>query len=218
MLKRFSCLFLAAVLTGCGGGESQSAVDPVLNYPIDSVLMKLASRGQVFSGKYTSATGAVRTLQATYSAIAADQFKREQVVASGGATQSTQQDIVTYDHVFGGFKVQSWTNDLGTFTSFSTGSQNPAPLSAAPGTSGTLAEVRLGDFTQATFNSRSLTWALTSVSVNTADLCIGYNYASEWGGGTNSDCFLINSAGEILGYKGISRFSVAHVSANETYQ
>ena len=209
---------LVVVLMACGGGENQPGLEPVLNYPIDSVLMKLASKGQIFSGKYTPATGTVKTLQVTYSATAAGQFKREQVITSDAVPQEIQQSVVGYDHASGGFKVLSWSNDLGDFNVFWGGSQNAAPVSATTGSFGTLAEVRLGDQTQPNFSSRSLTWSLTAVSAQTADLCIGHNYASVWGGGTNTDCFLIDSAGVILGYKGIARYSVAHVSANETYQ
>ena len=220
MSKYIRGLFVvsATALTACGGGSSQSSPEPVTKYPVASVLMQLATKSQTFSGKYTPSSGGTKNLRVTYTAVAANQFSREQTIAADGATQSTQQGTMSFDSVSGLFQIKTWTNDIGAFTIFSGDTQNPAPISANVGTSGTLAEVRRSDPSGAIFESRSLTWSLASVSPSTADLCIGYNYASQWGGGTNTDCFLIGESGGILGYKGIARFSVAHVSANEVYQ
>lgn len=212
------CAALTVMLSACGGGGGESVAEPVLSYPIDSVLMQLFSKSQTLGGKSTSSSGAVSALSVSYASVAADQFKREQTIASDGSVGATSQSTIVFDHASGGFQVKTWTNDLGTFTVFSAGSLNPAPVSATVGTGGTLAEVKLSDPTGSIFDGRSLTWTLSAVSDNTADLCIGYGYSNQWGGGTYSDCFLINKAGSVLGYKGIHRFSMAHVSGTYVYQ
>lgn len=207
---------VAMSLSACGGG-SDTPPESVLNFPVGSVFRTLVTSDRVFNGTYTPPGGISKTLQVTYTAKLADQFQRKQTVTSDGTPEVNDQGVISYTSTGNQIMVTSWDNDLGTFSAPIAGAWEALPAIASVGTSGTLAITRKND-SIGLFQSRSLTWKLSAVNESTADFCLGYDYALDWGGGTRTDCFLIDAWGSIVGYRGILSFNIAHVSANEVYQ
>ena len=217
-LRLAVALFATLVLAACGGAEGPSPTERSNGYPLGVFLYQLMTRPHDFAGQHTPMAGSVKALQVQYRPTATDQFRRSQLITADGNGQASDQGTISFVQSAGILQVRSWTNDLGRFDALSSDRNQPAPARSMPGANGTLAETRVGDASGSIFESRSLTWSLTAVTSTTAELCLGFNYASQRGGGTNMDCFLVNATGDVLAYKGIARSSIAHVSVNEVYQ
>ena len=212
-----SALLLAACGDGGGGG-----IQPVTVFPVDSVVIRLATNGGSFSGNTVDSSVVPQKLNVSYIPRDKGLFSRQHNPVTSGARGIPSQTI-GFTHADSLFRVVSWTSNTGDPANILKSSA--LPLSAAVGTEGNLFSGTLfiqnnglntGDI--GLTHRLSYDWTLSAVSDTTADLCLNFTEVADFITNTNLDCFTIDSSGAILAFKSTLRVHAKSVNFETVYQ
>ncbi len=220
---------ITIALTACGGGgggaspATSAAQVPVTVFPVDSVVTQLATSGATFSGTNVDTAGKATKLTVAYVPGAAGTFTRQQTLTPTGAAGVTTQDAVSFSKAGTLFKVTGWIDS----------NANPAVITksaALPATSnvGAKGNLAAGDlFIQnnginkvdiGLTHKLDYSWTLTAVTDTTADLCLTATNSGDFFASFATDCFRINAAGAITGFKSTLGSHAKGIDSQTIYQ
>lgn len=213
-----SCALVLAACGGGGGGSPSVAVAPVVqappvvtvtNYPVESAIVGAFASTASYSVAATDTTGNSYTLNftlapgsdATVTILSPNPLKvlnETALLKKNGANVSTLSTSIYY--ALNPFQIYGAHDSLND--SLVVASKTALPQTSTVGTQGAIYSG--SNYTNSnTLNghAQSATWSLETDSASTAWLCINIQTATFGGQDFESDCFKINSAGVISGFK-----------------
>lgn len=218
----------AAFVSGCGGGGNSPtlpAPEPVVvtNFPVDSVVTKLATNGGSFTGKYTDSSGNQSTMSVVYVPGAGGTVIRRQTITPNAGVATSSQFILGFVHPSTLFQVIGWTSNTGDKAVIS--QSKPLPASADIGAGANLFKGSLliqnngiNTVDVGLTHFLSYDWTLAAASNTSADLCLGLEERADFITNTTVDCFRIDAAGSISAFKSILKVQAKSIDSQTVYQ
>ncbi len=228
-MKLVWCALFPLALIACGGagGDAPSPVpapSPVTVFPIDSVVTQLATVGGTFSGTNVDSKGAQTQLVVRYVPGVTGWFSRNQTLTTNGASQTTRYSV-NFSRTDTLFKVVGWIDSTQDTANILASNTFPLPATGTIGTSGTVFTgslyiqnngVNTGDI--GLTHGLSYAWSLTAATDTTADLCLSGWEAADFVSNGTTDCFRIDAAGTISGFKSTLRVHAKSIDYQTVYQ
>lgn len=232
---RIACLatvFCAALLAACGGaGSSDMQTTPPSTgaYPVGDVVTRLTTSGGSFSGSRLDSSGKQNMLQVDYTAGVAGWFTRRETLLVNGVGGETRVKQFNFSSASTPFQVIGWKDDRGNTATQLQGRALPTTTSVGSGANLFSAHLLIENNGLNTSDvglthRLSYDWSLASVgaastgSKATADLCLALTQAADFITETKVDCFQIDTAGSIAGFKSIVKVHAKSVDSEIIYQ
>ena len=229
MKMKLACiLFLSLTLAACGGGGGEPgpapAPPPVTVFPIDSVVTRLAMTGGMFNGTNVDSTGVQTQMVVNYVPGAAGWFSRNQTLTNNGAATTTRYSV-NFNRADTLFKVVGWIDNTQDTASILVSNTTPLPATGSTGTSGTVFTgslyiqdngINTGDI--GLTHGLSYAWSLTAATATTADLCLSAWEVASFVSNLTMDCFRIDAAGTISGFKSTLGVHAKSIDYQTDYQ
>jgi hypothetical protein len=199
-------LGFTASLQGCGGGSNSDASVSVTTFPVASVVAALATKGGQFIAFPGGLAGRSQPYVVEYIPVMSGRYTRQAPVIGS----NLQVASATVDFLTSPFTVTGWTDEkLNPAAQLQV---TPLPVTAKIGDGSRLMwgqqliqdnGLSTGDI--GLTHGVWLDWTLTAHSSSTADLCLSQAIIADFFRTTTIDCFEIDAAGKILGFKTIVR-------------
>jgi len=229
MKMKWACiLLLPSALVACGGGgggpNPAPVPPPVTVFPIDSVVTRLATAGGTFNGTSVDSTGVQTQMVVNYVPGATGWFSRNQTLTTNGAAKTTRYSV-NFSRADTLFKAVGWIDNTQDTASIAASNTTPLPATGSIGTSGTLFTgslyiqdngINTGDI--GLTHGLSYSWSLTAATATTADLCLSAWEIASFISNLTMDCFRIDAAGTISGFKSTLGVHAKSIDYQTVYQ
>ncbi len=219
MIGKFSATALAIVLAGCGGGGSTTTSSSALSFPVEATILKVVTSAATYSGNFNDSTGSYALsvsiapaglAQFTSTSPSSRTYTTTTVLRKNGAISTTATSttyFTTGPLAFIGIRSGNDPTEVKQKTAL--------PASAQVGTAGAFFSGTRYPGNQTLFTDQvNSTWSLEPDSATTAFLCITTSYAGSFVQESESDCFRIDTAGSILGFKATTTTNARSTNTN----
>lgn len=221
----FASIVFASALAGCGGGTSSSepAEAPIAVFPVNSVITKLAISGGTFRATNVDANGKQTKLTVDYLPGISGWFSRRQTLAPDGSSEVTTQDSINFTQTGALFQVIGWLDSNANNAVIE--ESTALPETSTVGTNGTLATgsvlIQNNGINKSDIgltHGLSYSWRLSPVTDTTAELCVIHWNSSYFYSNFATDCFLIDAAGTVFGFRSILGYHAKGISGQTVYR
>lgn len=216
-MKKYSLALVAGVLVGCGGGGSDTA-PTTTTFPVESVLVRVATTAGNYGGNFSDSTGTYNLAisiapgvdaQFASAAPVSKTFTTSTVLKKNGATMSTSSGT-TYFSLNPlseiGQRIGGDVINISGHTSI--------PATATVGSSGPFFAGTSS--INAVFSPSQVTgtWSLEADTASTAFVCLNTRIDGSFVKTTEADCFKVDAAGSIVGFKATTTTNGRSTNAN----
>lgn len=221
---------LPLILVACGGGgggapsPAPAPPPPVTVFPIDSVVTKLATVGGTFNGTNVDSKGVQTQMVVNYVPGTSGWFLRNQTLTTNGAEKATRSSV-NFSHTDTLFKVIGWVDNTQNTANILASDTTPLPATGSIGAYGWLftgtLQIQNNGINSVDIgltHGLSYSWSLTAVTDTTADLCLSNWESTDFVSTGTIDCFRIDAAGTISGFKSTLGVHAKSIDYQVVYQ
>ena len=187
-------------------------------------MTRLATAGGPFNGSNVDSKGMQTQMVVTYVPGATGWFSRNQTLTANGAATTTRYSV-NFSRADTLFKVVGWMDNTQDTASIPASNTTPLPATGSIGTSGSVFTgslyiqdngINTGDI--GLTHGLSYSWSLTAASDTTADLCLSAWEIASFISNLTMDCFRIDAAGMISGFKSTLGVHAKSIDYQTVYQ
>lgn len=232
---RAACLAAAScavLLSACGGGGS-TLTQPTDSsggaYPVGRVVSRLAKQGESLSASRVDNSGNQTTLKVEYAPGMPGWFTRRETLIANGVSGETRVKSFQFTDSGSQFQIVGWADDSGNTATNLHSIALPSSTSVGTGASLFTADLviqnnGLNTVDVGLTHGLSYAWSLAAVSAASAvsplhaELCLSLAERADFITYTRVDCFRVDTAGSIVGFKSTLKVHAKSIDSETVYQ